>query len=125
MHVVARIGNMVPNLGQCVALALDKPILDDLHKSLLDGITKNLLESQKSKTHHVEDALAILYINSLHLLVCLFVFYLSLTSFDSWPLFLWYPLSSSFSQFFFLSVRSFFFSDVISLRLSVSDTFDN
>lgn len=61
MHVVARIGNMVPNLGQCVALALDTPILDDLHKSLLDGITKNPLESQKSKTRHVEDALAIAY----------------------------------------------------------------
>lgn len=52
---------MVPDLGQCVALALDTPILDDLHKSLLDGITKNPLESQKSKTCHVEDALAIAY----------------------------------------------------------------
>ncbi len=59
LHVVARIGNMVLDLGQCVALALDTPILDDLHKSLLDRITKNPLESQKSKTSHVEDALAI------------------------------------------------------------------
>ncbi len=59
MHVVARIGNMVLHLGQCVALALDTPILDALHKSLLDRITKNPLESQKSKTRHVEDALAI------------------------------------------------------------------
>jgi len=50
---------MVLDLGQCVALALDTPILDDLHKSLLDRITKNPLESQKSKTHHVEDALAV------------------------------------------------------------------
>jgi hypothetical protein len=49
--------------------------------------------------------------------VCLSVFYFSFTSFDSWPLFLWYPLSSSFSQFFFLYVHSFFFSDVISLSL--------
>jgi hypothetical protein len=49
---------MVPNLGQCVAFALDTPILDDLHKSLLDGITKNPLEGQNFKTHHVEDALA-------------------------------------------------------------------
>ncbi len=57
----------------------------------------------------------ILYINSLSPSVRLSVFYLSLTSFDSWPLFLWYPLSSSFSQFFFLSICSFFFSDVISL----------
>ncbi len=52
-------GNMVPDLGQCVALALDTTILDDLPKSLLDGITKNPLESQKLKTRHVEDALAI------------------------------------------------------------------
>jgi hypothetical protein len=50
---------MVLHLGQCVALALDTPILDALHKSLLDRITKNPLESQKSKTRHVEDALAI------------------------------------------------------------------
>jgi len=47
------------------------------------------------------------------------IFYLSLTSFDSWSFFVWYPLSSSFSQFFFLSVRSFFFSNVISLSLAV------
>jgi hypothetical protein len=57
--MVARIGNTVPNLGQCVAFTLDTPILDDLHKSLLDGNTTNPLESEKSKTHHVEDALAI------------------------------------------------------------------
>jgi hypothetical protein len=45
---------------------------------------------------------SILYIKATVVYVCLSVFYLSLTSFDSWPLFLWYLLSSSFSQFFFL-----------------------
>jgi hypothetical protein len=33
--------------------------------------------------------------------VCVCVFYLSLTSFDSWPLFLWYPLSFSLTSFRF------------------------
>jgi hypothetical protein len=55
----------------------------------------------------------ILYIKATAVSVCLCVFYLSLTSFDSWPLFLWYPFSSSFSQFFFQSVHSFFFSNVL------------
>jgi hypothetical protein len=64
---------------------------------LLDA---SLNSSQGLRDEPSNDNNGILYIKATVVFVYLSVFYLSLTSFDSWPLFLWYPLSSSFSQFF-------------------------
>ncbi len=77
---------------------------------------ENLVRNVGTMWNTIGNTKSYILIHYVRQCVCLSFTYLLLLI-DSWPLFLWYPLSSSFSQFFLLSVRSFFFSDIISLSL--------